>query len=119
MTKTEQAGIEVLTVIGDIDALSVTEFAEIVSAAVESTCDRPVKAFVLDMNSVSFCSVGGLDVLLTAQRKARSAGVHMAVTAGTPVMDRVLTLADPARTVAAYSDREHAVRQCALTTSMV
>ncbi|MFD8497446.1 STAS domain-containing protein [Amycolatopsis sp. NPDC059657] len=113
MTKTVQAGVEVHAVVGDIDALSVAEFNELLTAAVESTCDSPAKAFVLDMNSVSFCSVGGLKALLTAQRSARSAGVHMAVTAGTPVMDRALTLADPARTISSYADRAHALRECA------
>ncbi|GAA0934296.1 STAS domain-containing protein [Nonomuraea longicatena] len=45
---------------------------------------------IIDLSQVSFCDAGGLAVLVGIQRRARSMGITLALTAPRPFMSRLL-----------------------------
>ncbi|MEV4357974.1 STAS domain-containing protein [Nonomuraea sp. NPDC004186] len=57
-----------------------------------STLQYSTSLLILDLSKVSFCDTGGLAVLVGIQRRARSMGITVALTAPRPFMSRLLRI---------------------------
>ncbi|WP_051761046.1 STAS domain-containing protein [Herbidospora cretacea] len=102
---TEQAGhVTVLTVAGDIDALTAPQFREAVDTAIE----QHTTALVLDLTSVAFMDSMGLRVITSAWRRLPAHG-RMAVGGASATIERTLRLVDPEHRIPLYRDTATAV----------
>ncbi|MCT7661466.1 STAS domain-containing protein [Mycobacterium deserti] len=87
ISATDQDGIAVLTVGGDVDLATVGDF----DAAVNDALERTPKALVIDLTAVDFLASAGLQALVaTQQRIGTSAG--FAVVANGPATSRPIQL---------------------------
>ncbi|MGW4116250.1 STAS domain-containing protein [Actinosynnema sp. NPDC004786] len=87
---TEQDGVPVTAVAGEIDADSVAP----VRAEVCAQLGRRPDALVLDLCSVSFLGSAGLTMLLDAHHRASRDGVSLAVVAGRRQVLRLLAVTE-------------------------
>ncbi|MGW7533919.1 STAS domain-containing protein [Amycolatopsis sp. NPDC054798] len=74
---TATAGETVVTVSAELDLRSTTRLRDALS---DETALRP-RALIVDVTSVTFCSVSGLEVLMRAARAAGAAGVPFVLVA--------------------------------------
>lgn len=75
---TATADETVVTVSAELDLRSTTRLRDALS---DETALRP-RALIVDVTSVTFCSVSGLEVLMRAARAAETAGVPFVLVAG-------------------------------------
>lgn len=68
--------------------------AELLEHTLRAALDRPVSCLDLDLGDLRFWDCSALNVLLTLRRQALAAGQTIAVTAASPVAERLLTLTD-------------------------
>ena len=73
---------------GDIDLFTTAQLRQ----RLLNTLPRSTALLVLDMSQVTFCSTGGLGVLLGVQNRAKALGITVALTGLRPPMTRLLLL---------------------------
>ncbi|TDD25474.1 STAS domain-containing protein [Nonomuraea diastatica] len=71
---------------GDIDIFT----SKAMRTQLMDALDSSHELLVLDLSDLEFCDSSGLGVLVGVQRRARSMGVTLALTAPTPHMSRLL-----------------------------
>jgi anti-sigma B factor antagonist len=79
----------VLALTGEIDVASVAD----VQTALQDLRDAGWEDIVVDLRDVSFIDSTGLGVLIAADERARREGWELAVTKGSPPLERLLKLA--------------------------
>jgi anti-sigma B factor antagonist len=77
LTVTATAEHTVLTVVGELDAVTVGRF----SARVDEELGLGPVALIIDLSGTSFCAASGLHALLRAAGRGRATGVHIAIVA--------------------------------------
>jgi len=73
-----QLGVAVLTVTGEVDIATAPRLAEML----QSRLCTQLRRLVLDLSDVRFLGVAGVSAIMTAELRARCAGVEMVVVAG-------------------------------------
>ncbi|MFF0223851.1 ANTAR domain-containing protein [Streptomyces sp. NPDC004629] len=68
--------------------------AELLEHTLRAALDKPVSRLDLDLGDLTFWDCSALNVLLTLRRQALAVGKTIAVTAASPVAERLLTLTD-------------------------
>jgi anti-sigma B factor antagonist len=81
-------GVTVLSVRGELDALTVPELTEAIN---KSLVEVPM-GLIIDLEEVTFLSSSGMNALIDADHTARSAGKRLAVVADSPTSRRPIML---------------------------
>jgi anti-anti-sigma factor len=86
---TTAAGHTLLTVVGDLDAATVDEFAN----EVDEQPDQPLDAaMIIDLSGVSFCAASAVNVLLRVTAEARRRRLPIAIVASQHAVTRPVEL---------------------------
>ena len=88
ITVVDEADAVRVTVVGELD-LATTPELERALDAVEAT---PARAIVLDLDGVEFLDSTGLRAVLAADARSQANGSRLAVTRGSPQVQRLLRL---------------------------
>lgn len=92
-----------LRVRGELDILTGSQLCESAASAAEQT-----SRVLVDLADVTFIDSSGVAALLLADRRARSHGSRLEVTAASPAVTRVLSMSGVARHLGLRSDGEAA-----------
>ncbi|WP_068927922.1 STAS domain-containing protein [Planobispora rosea] len=76
----------VIRLSGEIDILTRTALRRRLLSALHYSTNL----LVLDLSEVSFCDASGLSALIDVQRRARTQGITLVLTAPSPCMSRIL-----------------------------
>jgi anti-anti-sigma factor len=101
-------GVVVVTVSGEVDALTAPRLAELVHHRLLAT----PALLVVDLSAVTFLSVAGLRVLLRGALEATVRDVELRmVTSTSPVVQRILAVTGVGRELGLVSERELPARE--------
>jgi anti-anti-sigma factor len=82
-----------VTVGGEIDLSTLDQLRRALLSAVEPGSPTVLR---LDLSSVNFLDCGGLGTLISIRQHAAQSGTRVAITAASPMVDRLLSLCDVA-----------------------
>lgn len=101
--------VVVVTVSGEVDALTAPRLAELVQHRLLA---RP-SLLVVDLSAVAFLGVAGLGVLLRFAAEATARGVELRIVTGqSPVVQRILDVTGAGRELPITSEPEVRLAEC-------
>ena len=103
--ESSDAGAHIIRVDGEIHVSTAPEFAQRLSAAIDSGRT----AIVLDMASVEFIDSTGLSVLLTGLRRVTQLQGHLALVCANPTVLRLFQITSLDDTFDIFDDRAKAI----------
>lgn len=106
ITSVDRAGTTVLSVHGDLDQMTVHQFAD----TVDDTLAGGLSALIVDLTETRFLGSAGMAALLTAKEQAQTFGVTYAVAADGPATARPMHVVGLATEFAIHPMVEHALQ---------
>ena len=107
---TESAGdTAILELSGEFDLAAVAQVHDVAAGAL----DGGGRALVLDLSSTTFIDSSGLNAIVELHKRARAAGLKVALACANPIVCRVLDLTAIDTVIPLFPSREEALQEVA------